>query len=165
MTPLGFPRPVTVCIDEARYWQGLGRQEMDFHQVLGELVDNSISASGFDKDGDLLPFTVEITIQRIGNKVRVKVADEGTGMSLSDLEKNVISPGGKGSAEGPLNEHGFGLKNALCMLSLGNERPFKIQTRDKKAVRQGHYYLVDSPFSSGMLIKLVYCFVNSLTYD
>lgn len=150
----GFPRQIEMKIDEARYWEGLGRQEMDFHQVLGELIDNSVSASGFDTDGDLLPFTIEITIQHIGNRVKVKVADQGIGMSLNDLESHVLSPGGKGSVTGPLNEHGFGLKNALCMLSLGNKRPFKIQTRDQKAVDQNHYYLVDGPFSLDMRIQL-----------
>jgi sensor histidine kinase regulating citrate/malate metabolism len=80
-----FPRQIEMKIDEARYWEGLGRQEMDFHQVLGELIDNSISASGFDTDGDLVPFTIEITIQHIGNRVKVKVADQGIGMSLNDL--------------------------------------------------------------------------------
>ena len=150
----GFPRQIKMRIDEERYWEGLGRQEMDFHQVLSELIDNSVSASGFDADGDLLPFTIEITIQRIGNRIKVKIADQGIGMSLNDLEIHVLSPGGKGSTTGPLNEHGFGLKNALCMLSLGNKRPFRIQTRDKKAVDQNHYYFVECPFSSAMSIKL-----------
>jgi len=150
----GFPRQIKMKIDEDRYWEGLGRQEMDFHQVLGELIDNSVSASGFDADGDLIPFTIEITIQHIGNKVKVKVADQGMGMTLEDLERHVLSPGGKGSSEGPLNEHGFGLKNALCMLSLGNKLPFRIQTWDQKAVKENRYYFVEGPFSSGMLIQL-----------
>jgi hypothetical protein len=150
----GFPKKVKMTIDEARYWEGLGRQEMDFQQVLGELVDNSISASGFDTDGDLNPFTIEITIQRIGNRIRLKVADQGIGMSINDLEEHVLSPGGKGATTGPLNEHGFGLKNALCVLSLGNRFPFRIQARDKKAIGQDHYYLVEGPFSSNMEIKL-----------
>ena len=149
-----FPKKVKMTIDEARYWEGLGRQEMDFYQVLSELLDNSISASGFDSDGDLSPFNIEITIQRIGNKIRVKVADQGAGMTINDLEEHVLSPGGKGSTTGPLNEHGFGLKNALCMLSLGNRFSFKIQTRDEKAIKQNQYYLVEGPFSSNMYIKL-----------
>ena len=57
----GFPKDIKISIDESRYWEGLGRQEMDFHQVIGELIDNSISASGKDTDGDLLPFNIEIT--------------------------------------------------------------------------------------------------------
>lgn len=150
----GYPKKIQMEINEERYWEGLGRQEMDFHQVLGELIDNCISASGFDTDGDLLPFTIEITIQRISNKIKVKVADQGIGMSLNDLESYILSPGGKGSSTGPLNEHGFGLKNALCMLSLGNKFTFRIQTRDEKAVTQDRCHLVEGPFSSNMTINL-----------
>ncbi len=149
-----FPKKIQLKIDESRYWEGLGRQEMDFHQVLGELIDNSISASGKDSDGDLLPFTIEILIQRIGNKIRIKVADQGVGMGIDELTKYVLSPGGKGFSEGPLNEHGFGLKNALCMLTSGNKYPFRIQTRDYNAVSKGLYYLVTGPFSFDMKVEL-----------
>jgi len=38
-----FPKDVKISIEEERYWEGLGRQERDFHQVVGELIDNSIS--------------------------------------------------------------------------------------------------------------------------
>ena len=74
-----FPKDVKISIEEERYWEGLGRQEMDFHQVVGELIDNSISAAGKDSEGDLLPFKIEVTLEKVGNKIRVKVADEGIG--------------------------------------------------------------------------------------
>ena len=141
-------------IDEGRYWKGLGRQEMDFHQVLGELIDNAISASGRDADRDLLPFTIEVVIIRKGNKVSVKVGDQGIGMTVEELTKHVLSPGGKGRSEGPLNEHGFGLKNALCVLTLGNKRPFRVETRDDKAVKKNQVYLVKGPFSFDLKVEL-----------
>jgi len=72
-----FPKEVKISIEEERYWEGLGRQEMNFHQVIGELIDNSISASAKDSEGDLLPFKIEVTLEKIGNKIKVKVADEG----------------------------------------------------------------------------------------
>lgn len=149
-----FPRKIDMKIDECRYWEGLGRQEMNFHQVVGELIDNSISASGKDSDGDLLPFTIELIIKRCGNKVGVKVADQGIGMTVEELTKHVLSPGGKGRSEGPLNEHGFGLKNALCVLTLGNKLPFRIQTRDQEAVNKEWIYLVKGPFSLDMKVEL-----------
>ena len=31
-------------LDPEQYFKGLARQEMDFHQALGELVDNALSA-------------------------------------------------------------------------------------------------------------------------
>jgi hypothetical protein len=149
-----YPISIQLRIEENRYWEGLGRQEMDFHQVLGELIDNSISASGKDPYGDLQPFTIEVTLEKIGNKVRVKVADQGIGMSIDDLTQHVFSLGGKGRSEGPLNEHGFGLKNALCVLTEGNKLPWKILTKDDEAVKQDIIYLVKGPFSSNMKVEL-----------
>jgi hypothetical protein len=149
-----FPQKIDMKIDESRYWEGLGKQEMNFHQVVGELIDNAISASGKDADGDLLPFTIEVVIKRLGNKVYVKVADQGIGMTVEELTKHILSPGGKGRTGGPLNEHGFGLKNALSVLTLGNRLPFKIQTRDDVAVRNDWIYLVRGPFSFNMMVEL-----------
>jgi len=59
-----FPKNVKLSIDQNRYWEGLGRQQMDFHQVICELIDNSISASGKDSEGDLLPFNLEIILEK-----------------------------------------------------------------------------------------------------
>lgn len=149
-----FPKDVKIFIEEKRYWEGLGRQEMDFHQVIGELIDNSISASGKDSEGDLLPFKIEVTLEKLGNKVRVKVADAGIGMTVDEITEHIFSLGGKGRSEGPLNEHGFGLKNALCVLTLGNKLCWIIQTRDNEAVSKGLVYEVKGPFSSQMKLEL-----------
>lgn len=145
---------MNIQIPEDTYWEGMGKQKMDFHQVLGELVDNAVSASGYDEDGDLRPFKIEVTIQRIGNRIRLKVADESIGISLNDLENKILNPGGRGSTPGPLNEHGFGLKNALCVLTQGNILPFKIQTRDLDAIERDHYYVVHGPFRTGLEVDL-----------
>ncbi len=149
-----FPKKVNVSIDESRYWEGLGRQEMDFHQVIGELIDNSISASGKDSEGDLLPFKIEVTLEKVGNKVKIVVADEGIGMTAEELSEHIFSLGGRGRAEGPLNEHGFGLKNALCVLTVGNKLPWVIRTRDDEAVSKNIVYMVKGPFSSNMKLEL-----------
>jgi hypothetical protein len=148
-----FPCKVNLAILEDDYWVGLGKQNMDFHQVIGELIDNSISASGMDQDGDLNPFVIEIVIKKIGNEIQLKIADQGVGITLSDLTDKILAPGGRGSNPGPLNEHGFGLKNGLCVLT-SNKLPFKIQTRDKEAVQRTQFYLVRSPFRKGMSIEL-----------
>lgn len=149
-----FPYKIEVLIDDSRYWEGLGRQNMAFHQTLGELIDNAIAASGKDAEGELLPFRIEIVIIRNKGRIIVEVADEGTGISLSDLQNKVMSPGGQGTGLGPLNEHGFGLKNALCVMTNGNKLSFKIQTRDKEAVGKNLYYLVRGPFSREMKLDL-----------
>jgi len=149
-----FPKNVQIQIDEQRYWEGLGRQEMDFHQVLGELIDNSISASGKDSDGDLYPFIIEVALQRLGGKIKIKVADQGIGMSIDELTKSIFSLGGRGKSQGPLNEHGFGIKNSLCVLSLGNKLAWHIQTRDEDAVKDDQIYIVRGSFSSALKVEL-----------
>lgn len=149
-----FPKDVKISIEEERYWEGLGRQERDFHQVVGELIDNSISASGKDSEGDLFPFKIEVILEKLGNKIRIKVADEGIGMTVDEITEHIFSLGGKGRSEGPLNEHGFGLKNALCVLTIGNKLPWIIQTRDDYAISNGLVYVVKGPFSSKMKLEL-----------
>lgn len=154
MSGNSFPRPIKMVIDEARYWEGLGRQNMAFHQTLGELIDNAISASGKDTEGDLLPFRIEILVIRSGERINVTVADEGTGISSKELEEKVLAPGGQGDQLGPLNEHGFGLKNALCVMTSCNKLSFKIQTRDAEAVERNLYYVINGPFRNDMKIEL-----------
>jgi hypothetical protein len=149
-----FPKSINLQVEEHQYWQGLGKQEIAFHQVLGELIDNAISAAGRDGEGDPLPFTVEIILQRCGKKVSLKVADQGIGMTDDELTRHVLSPGGKGRSQGDLNEHGFGLKNSLCVLTSGNEFPFNLQTRDEDALSDKLVYLVKGPFSSKMNVEL-----------
>jgi len=77
MSPVSVLGTVNVNIPEDAYWIGLSKQSMEFHQAIGELVDNSISASGFDSEGDLNPFKIEIIIQKLGDKISkfIKKAD------------------------------------------------------------------------------------------
>lgn len=149
-----FPRPVQLVLDDARYWQGLGRQNIDFHQTLGELIDNAISASGEDPEGDLNPFRIEVIIKQDGMNIEVMVADDGCGISLENLENKILGPGGQGDYLGILNEHGFGLKNALCVLTDANRLGFEIQTRDEFAKDNGMIYLIVGPFRRNLNITL-----------
>jgi len=70
------------------------------------------------------------------------------------LTEVIFSPGGKGKSDGPLNEHGFGLKNALCVLTQGNKLPWIIKTRDTSAVKLEVMYIINGPFSSSLKVDL-----------
>ena len=148
-----FPIPIPLGLDIATYYSGLGKQNMDFHQTLGELIDNSISATPIDSDGELTAFRIEIIIVRDGDSVSVKVVDEGKGITIEDLENRILKLGGQGSEAGPMNEHGFGLKNAICVMTNSNTLPFKIQTRTAEAVAAGEYYVINGPFLDGISIE------------
>jgi sensor histidine kinase regulating citrate/malate metabolism len=75
----GFPQPINTEPDDILLYKGLARQNLDFHQCLGELIDNAISA----QSGEY--FTVEILIQKEGDDLHLTVADDEKGISLEDL--------------------------------------------------------------------------------
>lgn len=137
-----FPVDVEVTPEDDRLYEGLARQNLEFHQALAELIDNSISAA---EDS----FTIEIALEKNGDKVEVTVSDDATGMSISELREHVLRLGGRGDDPGKLNEHGFGLKNALCVLT-ENERDFQIITRDEEANNENLTYKVEGPFRQDM---------------
>lgn len=137
----------TITIDtSADYdflYEGLSRQSIDFHQAIAELVDNAISARCQDY------FTIEILLRREGDNVEVTVADDGTGISRDDLQARVLKLGGRGSNTGILNEHGFGLKNSLCLLT-SNKRAFSILTADKEIAERNVQWVIAGPFRHDM---------------
>lgn len=141
----------TITIDtSADYdflYEGLSRQSIDFHQAIAELVDNAISAKSQDY------FTIEILLRREGDNVEVTVADDGTGISRDDLQARVLKLGGRGTNLGILNEHGFGLKNSLCLLT-GNKRAFTILTADEEIAERGVQWVITGPFRQDMNAQL-----------
>jgi len=157
----------TTPADESLYL-GLSRQDLKFHQALGELIDNAISCSPSFRP------IIEILIERHGEFVNILVADSGTGIAYDELRNNILKIGGRGNRRGRLNEHGFGLKNALCVLTR-NELPSRIVTRDQQAPDEDMYLSVDGPFrfNPKMQIeqappdewkeKLVYCTADTGT--
>jgi hypothetical protein len=124
-------------------FRGLASQNMLFHQCVGELVDNAIAACPADTK-----FRVDLIFSPDGDRVDLYVADNSSGMTLEHLGK-ALQLGESATTESRLNEHGFGLKNALATLSGGNG-PWKIWTR---AAGGGPVLTVEGPFTSEMLIR------------
>ena len=112
------------------FFEGLGRQNMSFHYAVAELVDNAIAASQF-------PFFVNIWLeQRETGTILLRISDQGSGMTVEDMTTRALKLGGRPNSDSRLNEHGWGMKNALCALT-GNINGFLIQTRDDQAVADG----------------------------
>jgi hypothetical protein len=149
--------PFQTELDADQYFQGLARQEMDFQDALGELIDNAFSARLPVEFGEgLQPMAVEVTLEKMdGETVEVQVADHGVGMTLSDVTDRVFNPGGQGSQRGALNEHGFGLKNALALLTGGNSSNFDLYTRsaDDESVTGDRFLHVTGPLSTEMVVR------------
>ncbi|KKM91215.1 hypothetical protein LCGC14_1230780 [marine sediment metagenome] len=133
-------------------WEGIGRQNMHFGQTISELVDNSISAVPKDQYGTPTAFRVEIIIANHGDEIEVLIADQSCGIEAKDLSSCVLSLGGSGPVGGVLNEHGYGLKNAICSMTRGNKMPFRIETSPKHVAKDNQIFFVDGPFHMGMKV-------------
>ncbi|MET3142819.1 UNVERIFIED_ORG: hypothetical protein ABIB13_002537 [Arthrobacter sp. UYEF2] len=142
-------------LDPDLYFKGLARQELDFHAALGELVDNALSARTISIGGLPENMTVEITIEQLSpGLVRVQVADHGIGIPLDDVMTRVFNLGGQGSVHGALNEHGFGLKNALALLTGGNNTDFTVLTRSEgDGIGEDTFLRIDGPLSTSMTVR------------
>jgi len=127
-------------------FEGLAKQNMLFHQCTGELVDNAVAANVGDS-----PFLINIIfIENPGDdtQVDIYICDQSSGMPIEVLKK-ALQPGIPATTQSRLNEHGFGLKNALATLS-GNNGPWKIWTRPKGS---SEVFTVEGPFRSKMKIR------------
>lgn len=145
-------------IDAEQYFKGLARQSMDCHHALGELIDNAMSARHRDEfSGSCRPGTVEITaVENENGTYTLQVADHGVGIRYSELTGKVFNPGGQGETRGILNEHGFGLKNALALLTGGNSTHFELLTRsaaDAARLDPDRFYCVTGPLSTTMEVR------------
>ena len=140
---INMKHPVKLLATEGMF-RGLAKQNMLFHQCIGELVDNSISAT--------LPnekFRINIIFHKPDNAdtIQVFISDSGRGMTLNTFQK-AIQIGESATTDSRLNEHGFGLKNALATLSSATNR-WKMWTTDYES---GNILSVESPLRSDMII-------------
>ena len=126
-------------------FRGLAKQNMLFHQCVGELVDNAIAAKRDDQK-----FKVDIVFIKSDDEdsVDVYVADNSKGMNLDILQK-ALQLGESATTTDRLNEHGFGMKNALATLS-GENGYWKIWT---KPIGEKTVYTVEGPFKPEMCIR------------
>lgn len=108
-------------------FKGLASQNMLFHQCLVELIDNAIAAVPAGKKFRVDIFLAPHTEQH--GYIDVYLADNCSGMSLDHL-KAALQLGESATHENRLNEHGFGLKNALATLS-GKNGSWKMWTKQR----------------------------------
>ena len=94
---------------------GLAHQNMRFDQAVLELVDDSIAAA---QPGQKALIQL-VLIPKSKDTLTLVVLDWGIGMSPSTME-GALQLGATPVSGNRLNEHGFGLKNALSSLSGGN---------------------------------------------
>lgn len=124
-------------------FKGLAKQNMLFHQCIGELIDNAIAAR---KETE--KFRVEVILHRSDEQIiDVYIADNCRGMELEVFGK-ALQLGESATTDDRLNEHGFGMKNALATLSGGNEY-WKVWTAPEGATAVS---TTEGPFGPAMYI-------------
>ena len=127
-------------------FDGLARQGMLFHQGLHELCDNALAAA---LPGEKVRICVALAADSDKNYLQLAVADWGSGMDLAALS-NALQLGSQPVGSDRLNEHGYGLNNALACLSGGNGS-WCVFTRSQP----GAYLRVSGPFDLRMVAETV----------
>lgn len=120
-------------------WRGIGGHFDSLGQIVGEFVDNSVAniiANG--------PSVRSIALKFVDEGQRVRVIIEDTGAGIADLA-NAFRLGGKDSQEGPLNEHGFGMKHALASANPDND-DWLVCTRTAEDATQRQFKRIKSPY-------------------
>lgn len=125
-------------------FRGLANFNLQFHQCICELIDNSIAAK---KDG--IPFNIHVIFEKNEkDTVWVYVVDNSKGMTKDDL-KDAIQIGNPPKSKNRLNEHGYGLKNALATLTHG-EGDWKVWTKDPET---GNISSIRSPYANPLILE------------
>lgn len=125
---------------------GLTRQGMQGQQACFELCDNGLAAALAAMKARIC---VALGPDRDENYIQMAVADWGCGMDLEALA-NALQLGSQSLGDNRLNEHGYGLNNALACLS-GGSGDWCIYTR----TQSGPYFKVSGPFDMKMTVKTV----------
>lgn len=89
-------------------FEGLRRQGMLFHQAVCEIVDDALAAT---PEGQA-HVAIALASDADKNYMNLAIADWGCGMNLDELT-NALQLGSLPTGNNRLNEHGFGLNNAL----------------------------------------------------
>lgn len=125
--------------DSNEIWKGIGGHFDSLGQIIAEFVDNSIANIIASKPTNRSIF---IHFQDQGGSVIVSIEDTGTG--ITDLE-NAFRLGGKAEKQGPLNEHGFGMKHALASANPDNN-DWVVCTRNQGDLASNLYKRIRAPY-------------------
>ncbi len=157
-------------------FRGLAKQNILFHQCIGELVDNAIASVEEGKK-----FKIDIIFSEREGKdiVDLVITDNGRGMTAEVLQK-ALQLGESATKDNRLNEHGFGLKNALATLSGGNgtwqlwtrtagadkfcsvKGPFRPQMEIRDDADAPEFDLLPSDYSTVVKVPVKLAFVQTL---
>ena len=120
---------------------------MPFQNVIGELIDNSYAASV--GTGNLCTVNIILEQKPDSSLIDLYLYDNSCGMDADELE-SALDLGNPPTSSSRLNEHGFGMKNALATLT-NAEHDWTIWTKKKGT---SDIISVSGPYDGEMTIKL-----------
>jgi|GEM_PF-923576 hypothetical protein len=116
--------------------------------MVAELVDNALGAASTNQK-----VWIDLSLHPDGGDLYIlRVWDNGPGIPLERLEKDVFSLGHPPGGTSHLHEHGFGLKNVLAKAQQLSKLPWFFRTRDSAVLAQNKFYQCKRPFSFSMPI-------------
>lgn len=125
--------------------KGFAKQNLTGMQALLELTDNAIAAT----DGKKSIIEVIISEEKGKDALNVIIADWGCGMD-KDALANALQIGSEPTGNSRINEHGFGLLNALSILSAGSNQWVIATSADGSS-----WLVVNGPFDVSMQVHTV----------
>ena len=135
---------IVVQPDSEVLWESWGKNHFNFTTLICEFIDNSVS--NFIANKNLPKKEIDIVLKLNDEKTLVEVTIEDSGAGIVNFS-NAFSPGNKNrKTDSFLNEHGFGLKNALATANPENNI-WEVYSRTKKDFDSGHVCLVTAPWT------------------
>ena len=135
--------------NEAGTIRGLAQAPLHLQNMVAELVDNALAASS-----GLQKVCLDLSVHPDGGDLFIlRVWDNGPGISLQRLERDVFQLGHPPDSASHLNEHGFGLKNVLAKSEQLCTLPWFFRTRDEAARGLDQFYECTRPFAFSMPIE------------
>jgi hypothetical protein len=134
---------IVVRPDSQVIWESWGKNHFNFTTLICEFIDNSISS--FLANPNIPNKTVLIKLKLSEDEKTVEVSVEDNGAGIKNFS-GAFSPGDKNrSTDSFLNEHGFGLKNALATANPENNT-WTVLSRAKKDLDDGIINIVKAPW-------------------
>ncbi len=134
---------IIVRPDSQVIWESWGKNHFNFTTLICEFIDNSISS--FLANPNIPNKTVLIKLKLSEDEKTIEVSVEDNGAGIKNFS-GAFSPGDKNrSTDSFLNEHGFGLKNALATANPENNT-WTVLSRAKKDLDDGIINIVKAPW-------------------
>lgn len=160
MAPAGKTWKINTKIDP-RFWEEIGHTRLDFPSAICELVDNAISATRPDAQGNC-SFNILVKLVRFKaspSSLHVVVADDGLGIPREAIVEKVFSLGAESDTDGlcfpNLREHGFGLKHAIAWFVRDTpKREFDLVTACRSKLGEpAKFYRYTGPLQDDMELR------------